>query len=219
MNRRWIGIRLRSEIAGIRKGERGESTYVTCIYEHSLSTTISLSFFSGSGSTAANLMMILRTAFRTSTRRFLPVGSRAMSSLPFLPLTPPTEAEEQAAFNARVADMEAFFNQHRFASLKRPYTAAQVASKQGSLPVLPLPSTLLANKLYGLFEKAAAEGRPVHTMGAIDPVQMTQMAPHQEVVYVSGWACSSVLTTGNNDVGPDLGYVADCLLFSFLCSS
>ncbi|KAI0800763.1 isocitrate lyase and phosphorylmutase [Fomes fomentarius] len=149
--------------------------------------------------------MILRTAFRTSTRRFLPVGSRAMSSLPSLPLTPPTEAEEQAAFDARVADMEAFFNQHRFASIKRPYTAAQVASKQGSLPVLPLPSTLLANKLYDLFENAAAEGRPVHTMGAIDPVQMTQMALHQEVVYVSGWACSSVLTTGNNDVGPDLG--------------
>jgi isocitrate lyase len=42
-------------------------------------------------------------------------------------------------------------------------------------------------------------------MGAIDPVQLTQMAKHQEVVYVSGWASSSVLTTGNNEVGPDLG--------------
>ena len=131
-----------------------------------------------------------------------------MSTLPSLRLTPPTPAEEQAEFDARVADMEAFFNLPRFASLRRPYTPAQVASKQGALPVLPLPSTLLANKLYALFEKAAEEGRPVHTMGAIDPVQMTQMAPHQEVVYVSGWACSSVLTTGNNDVGPDLGCVA-----------
>ncbi|KAI0756489.1 isocitrate lyase and phosphorylmutase [Daedaleopsis nitida] len=128
-----------------------------------------------------------------------------MSSIPALPLTPPTPAEEQAEFDARVADMEAFFNQPRFVSLKRPYTAAQVASKQGAMPVLPLHSTLLANKLYSLFENAAAEGKPVHTMGAIDPVQMTQMAPHQEVVYVSGWACSSVLTTGNNDVGPDIG--------------
>jgi len=42
-------------------------------------------------------------------------------------------------------------------------------------------------------------------MGAIDPVQMTQMAQNQEAVYVSGWAASSVLTTGNNEVGPDLG--------------
>lgn len=33
---------------------------------------------------------------------------------------------------------------------------------------------------------------------------MTQQAPHQEVVYVSGWASSSVLSTGNNEVGPDL---------------
>ena len=33
---------------------------------------------------------------------------------------------------------------------------------------------------------------------------MTQMAPNQEVLYVSGWACSSVLTT-TNEVSPDLG--------------
>ena len=41
-------------------------------------------------------------------------------------------------------------------------------------------------------------------MGAIDPVQMTQQAPNQEVLYVSGWACSSVLTT-TNEVSPDFG--------------
>ncbi|RDX51925.1 isocitrate lyase and phosphorylmutase [Lentinus brumalis] len=149
--------------------------------------------------------MILRTALRAPSRRLIPSGYRAMSTLPSLRLTPPTPAEEQAEFDARVADMEAFFSLPRFASLRRPYTAAQVASKQGSLPVLPLPSTLLADKLYTLFDNAAKEGKPVHTMGAIDPVQMTQMAPHQEVVYVSGWAASSVLTTGNNEVGPDLG--------------
>jgi isocitrate lyase len=41
-------------------------------------------------------------------------------------------------------------------------------------------------------------------VGAIDPVQMTQQAPNQEVLYVSGWACSSVLTT-TNEVSPDFG--------------
>jgi len=41
-------------------------------------------------------------------------------------------------------------------------------------------------------------------VGAIDPIQMTQQAPHQEVLYVSGWACSSVLTT-TNEVSPDFG--------------
>jgi hypothetical protein len=136
--------------------------------------------------------------------------ARTMSSasqLPVLPLQPPSLDEETAEFNARTSEMSSFFSLPRFASLKRPYPPSAVASKQGSLPVLPLPSTLLADKLYALLSKAASEDRPVHTMGAIDPVQMTQMARYQEVVYISGWAASSVLTTGNNEVGPDLGYV------------
>ena len=42
------------------------------------------------------------------------------------------------------------------------------------------------------------------TVGAIDPVQMTQQAENQEVLYVSGWACSSVLTS-TNEVSADFG--------------
>lgn len=41
-------------------------------------------------------------------------------------------------------------------------------------------------------------------VGAIDPAQMTQQAPHQEVLYISGWACSSLLTS-TNEVSPDFG--------------
>lgn len=41
-------------------------------------------------------------------------------------------------------------------------------------------------------------------VGAIDPVQMTQQALHQEVLYISGWACSSTLTS-TNEVSPDFG--------------
>ena len=102
-------------------------------------------------------------------------------------------------------DMEAFFKQPRFASLSRPYTAADIVAKQGSMPVLQLPSTMTADKLYKLFTEAAKEKRPVHTIGVVDPVQMTQLAPYSEVVYISGWVASSTLTTGFNDVGPDLG--------------
>ncbi|KAF5332559.1 hypothetical protein D9611_005088 [Ephemerocybe angulata] len=122
-----------------------------------------------------------------------------------LPLQVPSVDEEAAQFNARVQEMEGFFKQPRFNGIKRPYSASSVASKQGSLPVLPQPSSLLADKLFRLFSRAEQEKKPIHTMGAIDPIQMTQMARHQEVVYVSGWAASSVLTTGNNEVGPDLG--------------
>lgn len=41
-------------------------------------------------------------------------------------------------------------------------------------------------------------------VGAIDPVQMTQQAQNEKVLYISGWACSSTLTT-TNEVGPDFG--------------
>lgn len=144
--------------------------------------------------------------------RLLPFGqiTRSMSSTvapPALPLEPPSVEEEAVLFERRSSEMEAFFRLSRFDAIQRPYIASSVASKQGSMPVVPLPSNLLADKLFSLFTKAAAAGKPVHTMGAIDPIQMTQMARHQEVVYVSGWAASSVLTTGNNEVGPDLGCV------------
>jgi len=125
--------------------------------------------------------------------------------VPALSLQPLSLDDEAAVYEARTNEMTEFMAQPRFTAIKRPYSPASVASKQGSLPVLPLPSSLLADKLFALLTAAAGAGQPVHTMGAIDPVQMTQMARHQEVVYVSGWAASSVLTTGNNEVGPDLG--------------
>ncbi|TFL06158.1 isocitrate lyase [Pterulicium gracile] len=132
-------------------------------------------------------------------------SSSIRSSVPALPIDPPPVQEEGAEFEARTQEMESFFSQPRFANIKRPYSAASVASKQGSFPVLPLPSTVMSDKLFKVFSRAAEAGKPVHTMGAIDPIQMTQMAKHQEVVYISGWAASSVLSTGNNEVGPDLG--------------
>lgn len=137
-------------------------------------------------------------------------SSTASSSATFLtpeplPLDPPSLERETAEFKARCDKLSEFFSLPRFKDIKRPYSVADVASKQGSLPVLPLPSTFTADKLYALLSRAAEAKKPIHTMGAIDPVQMTQMAMNQEVVYVSGWACSSVLTTGNNEVGPDFG--------------
>ncbi|RDB29201.1 2-methylisocitrate lyase, mitochondrial [Hypsizygus marmoreus] len=150
-------------------------------------------------------MLSIRPGIVSGLRQTARTMSSAAATVPTLPLQPPSLDEEAALFEQRTSEMEEFFRQPRFKAIKRTYSAASVASKQGSMPVLPLASTLLADKLFALFSKAAAEGKPVHTMGAIDPVQMTQMARHQEVVYVSGWAASSVLTTGNNEVGPDLG--------------
>jgi len=129
-----------------------------------------------------------------------------MSASTQLPLKPPTLDEEAKAFDERVRDLESWFNSPRFAAIKRPYSAASVVSKQGSHTPLPLPSTLVADKLFNLVQEASNEGRPLHTIGVIDPVQMTQQAERQEVVYLSGWACSSTLASGN-EVGPDLASV------------
>jgi isocitrate lyase len=104
-------------------------------------------------------------------------------------------SEEDAQFEAQVKETEKWFSSPRFAEIKRPYTAAAVVEKRGTLPVV-YPCDHQAKKLWELLRKYAAEQKPLLTMGAIDPVQMTQMAPHQEVLYVSGWACSSVLASG-----------------------
>ncbi|KAF3902378.1 hypothetical protein ABW20_dc0102402 [Dactylellina cionopaga] len=115
----------------------------------------------------------------------------------------PTVVEEDARFQTNVKDVEEWWASPRFKGIKRTYTAADVVSKRGTLPQ-SYPSSHQAKKLFSLLSERAKEGRPAHTMGAIDPVQMTQMAENQEVLYVSGWACSSVLTT-TNEVSPDFG--------------
>ena len=137
--------------------------------------------------------------------RRLPSPGRVLSTLH---VNPPDPTAESAEFDARVARLADYFARPRFADISRPYSPRDVALKQGSAPVLPLPASLLADKLFRILEHASANSLPVHTMGAIDPVQMTQMASHQQVVYISGWAASSLLTTGSNEVGPDFGYVS-----------
>lgn len=146
------------------------------------------------------------SAFKSVRPRWrMHLNPRARSMSTQLPLQPLSVEQEAKQFEERCSDMATFFNSPRFSSLKRPYTPADIVAKQGSFPALPLPSTLLADKLYTLLDSAAKEGRPVHTIGIVDPVHMTQLAPHSEVVYISGWVCSSTLTTGFNDVGPDIG--------------
>lgn len=44
----------------------------------------------------------------------------------------------------------------------------------------------------------------MYQVGVVDPAQMTQQAENQEVLYISGWACSSLLTT-TNEVSADFG--------------
>ncbi|KAK9455746.1 isocitrate lyase [Dipodascopsis uninucleata] len=128
--------------------------------------------------------------------------SRQFSSLSRFPY--PSLDEEVEFLDSQVKEIENWWSSSRFNGINRPYSARDVALKRGTLGTIPYPSSVQADKLYNLLSRRAKEGAPVHTMGAIDPVQMTQMAANQEVLYVSGWACSSVLTT-TNEVSPDMG--------------
>jgi isocitrate lyase len=110
---------------------------------------------------------------------------------------------EDILFQAQVADVKQWWASDRYKGIKRPYSAEDVVQKRGTLQQT-YPSSLMARKLFNLLNEKAAAGLPVHTMGAIDPVQMTQQAPNQEILYISGWACSSVLTT-TNEVSADFG--------------
>lgn len=112
-------------------------------------------------------------------------------------------AAEDEIFSQQIQQVQDWWSTPRYKGIKRPYSAEDVVSKRGTLQQI-YPSSLMARKLFNLLEERASEGKPVHTMGAIDPVQMTQQAPYQEILYVSGWACSSVLTT-TNEVSPDFG--------------
>ncbi|KAG2342117.1 isocitrate lyase and phosphorylmutase [Suillus weaverae] len=109
---------------------------------------------------------------------------------------------ERAAFQAEVAEVERWFQSPRFARVKRPYTAAQVVAKRGTIPI-KYPSEIQGKKLFALLSEHAKNGTPSHTYGALDPVQVTQMAKYLETVYVSGWQSSSTASS-TNEPGPDL---------------
>lgn len=126
------------------------------------------------------------------------LSSSCLSRFPY-----PSTQDENKYLQSQVEEIEKWFASPRFKDTKRPYDAKKVAIHRGTLPI-PYPSSVQADKLFNLLTERSKAGEPVHTIGSVDPVQMTQSVKNQEVVYVSGWACSSLLTT-TNEVSPDFG--------------
>merc|ERR1719473_1926331 len=61
----------------------------------------------------------------------------------------------------------------------------------------------MADKLYTMLREHQVNGTCSHTFGALDPVQVAEMAPSLTSVYVSGWQSSSTAST-SNEPGPDV---------------
>lgn len=109
-------------------------------------------------------------------------------------------------YKAQITELQSWMSSPRFAGIFRPYDANQVFAARNSPSVPPMTTSFAntqAKKLWSLLSEHYKNKTPCHTMGAIDPIQMTQYARNLEVCYVSGWAASSTLTP-TNDVGPDL---------------
>lgn len=151
----------------------------------------------------APLLAVSVRALSTTAVRAMPVPIQPADAFQLLPEAQKPGIAEDALYEASVNEIEAWWASPRYEGIKRPYSAADVASKRGSQKT-QYPSSVMATKFFNLIREREANGEPIHTMGAIDPVQMTQQAPHQEVLYISGWACSSLLTS-TNEVSPDFG--------------
>jgi isocitrate lyase len=111
-------------------------------------------------------------------------------------------SSEQSTFDAEVKAVEEWFKQPRFANVTRPYTAVDVVTKRGTLPI-EYPSRAMGKKLWSLVEAHQKAGTTSHTFGALDPIQVAQMAKYLETIYVSGWQSSSTASS-SNEPGPDL---------------
>jgi len=113
-----------------------------------------------------------------------------------------TQADNLAELTRSIQE---WFDSPRFANTQRSYSAELIATKRGCLPVhQDSYANLQARKLRQLLAQAKETHQPIMTMGALDPVQQSQMAHHLPIVYVSGWAASSTFVPGTHEVGPDL---------------
>jgi len=111
-------------------------------------------------------------------------------------------SSEDAAIEARIKEMSAFMAQDRFKHTVRPYKVEDVVKLQGTMP-LHFVGAKISEKLYKMLREHQAKGTCSHTFGALDTVQVVQMAKYLTSVYVSGWQCSSTAST-SNEPGPDV---------------
>jgi isocitrate lyase len=116
------------------------------------------------------------------------------------PTTPVNE--EEMAFWREVEECERWLKSERFSHLKRPYTAQEVVKLRGTLRQT-YPSGQLAQKAWKLFTELREKKGFSATFGALDTVQVVQMAKYLTTIYVSGWQSSSTASS-TNEPGPDL---------------
>lgn len=96
-----------------------------------------------------------------------------------------------------------WWSTERHKDIQRPYSPEKVAVLRETLQQ-DYPSNVMARKAWNLFQDLQKNGKGgySHTFGALDPVQVIEMAPYLTTIYVSGWQCSSTAST-SHEPGPD----------------
>eukprot|EP00743_Colponemidia_sp_Colp-15_P001211 GILK01001331.1.p1 GENE.GILK01001331.1~~GILK01001331.1.p1 ORF type:complete len:566 (+),score=83.09 GILK01001331.1:103-1800(+) len=108
---------------------------------------------------------------------------------------------EDERFAAEVAEVKRWWTSPRWKHTLRPYASEEVVRLRGTVPQ-QWYSNFASKKLYAMLRELQSQKKFSHTFGALDPVQVTQMAKYLSSVYVSGWQCSSTAST-TNEPGPD----------------
>lgn len=115
--------------------------------------------------------LYIRPAFASRTMSMqLPLVEPPLSnrlptdSYQLLPTADKAGPAEDVLVDQQVEDVQHWWASPRYRGIKRPYSAEDVVSKRGSLQQT-YPSSVMARKLFNLFEERAAAGEPVHTSG------------------------------------------------------
>ncbi|KAF5719511.1 isocitrate lyase [Fusarium globosum] len=109
---------------------------------------------------------------------------------------------EDELFQKEVEAVKAWWSDTRWRHTKRPFTAEQIVSKRGYLPV-DYASNAQAKKLWKILEHRFETRDASYTYGCLEPTMVTQMAKYLDTVYVSGWQSSST-ASASDEPGPDL---------------
>jgi len=137
--------------------------------------------------------------------------NRGLKGVVPFPVVTPTKQDEYNMLQQEAAEIEQWWSdQNRWSHTTRPYSAMDIAtlrpSRQARGGRFQSPkcaySSESSNRLYTLLKRLHKVGGYSHTFGALDPVQVIQMAPHLTSIYVSGWQCSSTASS-TNEPGPD----------------
>jgi isocitrate lyase len=109
---------------------------------------------------------------------------------------------EDELFQKEVEAVKTWWSDSRWRQTKRPFTAEQIVSKRGYLPV-DYASNAQAKKLWKILEHRFETRDASYTYGCLEPTMVTQMAKYLDTVYVSGWQSSST-ASASDEPGPDL---------------